>query len=155
MNILIIYATNSGATEIVSQIVEETLAEHKLTVTRKDVTTVTPEELNAYDLIVFGSPSWDFDGKEGWPHEHFIPFMDAVRPMKFQDKKFAIFGLGDSSYTHFCGAVDHLEKLVADVSGKLIIESLKIDGFYFNQAENSEKAKTWAQTLASLAQSNA
>lgn len=151
MNTLIIYATNSGATEIVSQIVEEVLTGKGMTVTRKDVTQVKPEDLDAFELILLGSPSWDFDGKEGWPHEHFVPFMDALKQKVFEGKKFAVFGLGDSSYNVFCGAVDHLENLILTVKGTRICQSLRIDGFYFNQDENSQKARQWAESVVTSA----
>ncbi|MFC1626586.1 flavodoxin domain-containing protein [Patescibacteria group bacterium] len=148
MNILVIYATNSGATEIVSQLVQDTLTKKGHTVTRKEVSTVDTTELTSYDSIILGSPSWDFDGNEGWPHQNYLPFIEQVKSLTLEGKKFAVFGLGDSSYTHFCGAVNHLEDLIKTVKGNLIVESLKIDGFYFKQAEHTETTTKWAEDLS-------
>lgn len=148
MNILVVFATNSGATDVASQLIVDELTQKGTTVTRKEVRDVNVDELPTYDLVVLGSPSWDFEGKEGWPHEDFLPFMETVKTKSFDGKKFAVFGLGDSSYTHFCGAVEHLEETVKAAKGTLVVPSLKIDGFYFKQDENSAKAKTWADEVA-------
>lgn len=148
MNILILYATNSGATDIVSQIVGDTLTAQGHTVTRKQVHESSPDDLGQFDAIVLGSPSWDFDGKEGQPHEDYFPFMEKLGDKTFENKPFAVFGLGDSSYTVFCGAVEHLEALVAKLKGKKAVESLKIDGFYYKQDIHTEATKAWAEQLA-------
>ena len=63
------------------------------------------------------------------------------------DKSFAVFGCGDKSYLHFCGAVDELEGFVAQVKGKTASESLKIDGFFFDLEGNTEKIESWAAGL--------
>ncbi len=148
MNTLILFATNSGATDIVSQLIADTLTQNGQTVTRKMVHETSPDDLGNFDAIVLGSPSWDFDGKEGQPHEDYFPFMEKLADKTFENKPFAVFGLGDSSYTHFCGAVEHLEALVAKLKGKKIIDSLKIDGFYYKQDIHTQSTKTWAENLA-------
>lgn len=132
---------------MVSQIVEEVFTQNSHTVTRKEVSQTQPDELGNYDLVVLGSPSWDFEDKEGWPHEDYLPFMEQVKGKSFEGKKFAVFGLGDSSYTHFCGAVEHLENIVKEAKGTLVSDSLRIDGFYFNQEQNSEKTREWAKAI--------
>jgi len=126
MNILLLYATYSSGTDIASQTVNDILSQkHK--VTRKLV--------------------WDYEGKEGQPHQDFINFILNCANKTFENKSFAVFGLGDSSYAHFCGGVDELNSFVNKIKGKLIIDSLKIDGFYFNQADNLEKITSWTNDL--------
>lgn len=147
MNILLIYATNSGATDMASQIVEAELASKGHTVTRKQVRETTPDELGSFEVVILGSPSWDFDGKEGMPHEDFQPFMESAKGKAFENKPFAIFGLGDSSYAVFCGAVAHLEDFVKELKGKLVVESIRIDGFYYRQDVHTQALKEWSEKL--------
>ena len=153
MNVLVAYATNSSGTLVSSVIVANKLITANHTVAHKDIRTVRPDELASYDLIVFGSPSWDYKSKEGrlegQPHEFFRKFMSDAKDLKLPDKRFAIFGLGDTAYINFCGAVDHLLKFVEGMGGKLVIDPLRIDGFYFNQPENEKKVMTWAEKLKS------
>ncbi len=153
MNILVAYATNSGGTADAANIVSTALTSGNHQVTTKMIHDVAPDDLAAFDLILFGSPSWDYQDKEGVPHEDFIAFMEKMKGLPagrqgktLPNKNVAIFGLGDSSYTHFCGAVDHLEEFVKTLQGKLMSESLRIDGYYTHPG-NQEKVKEWAEHL--------
>ncbi len=130
------------------QVVEETLKQKNHAISLKEISEISPPDLNTYDAIIFASPSWEVGGKDGQPHENFFLFMQKIQGTKFAGKKFGVFGLGDRSYPTFCGAVDHLEKIVADLGGSLIIPSLRIDGYFFNQAVHDESLKKWADDFS-------
>ena len=68
MKILIVYATNSGGTQLAAQIVQETLVKHSLTAELKEVRDTSADEFEGYDLVILSSPSWDYEGLEGQPH---------------------------------------------------------------------------------------
>jgi flavodoxin I len=147
VTILVAYATNSSGTETVSSIITDFLATQNHTVAHKNIKEVKKDELPAYDLIIFGSPSWKYHDTEGQPHEFFTKFMTENAALTLQDKKFAVYGLGDSAYMTFCGAVGYLEEYVQKIGGQLVVPSLKIDGFYFRQKENTEKILSWLHSL--------
>lgn len=130
-----------------SQTVSDTLTKLDHSVTMKDVRDTNPDELDSYDLIILGSPSWDYEGKEGQPHTDFLPFMEKFKENQLKDIQFAILGLGDSSYSHFCGAVDVLTEFVQKLGGKMKPEPLKIDGFYFDQEKNTKLIQEWTNKL--------
>lgn len=117
-------------------------------VTMKQVTETTAEEITAAPMIIFGSPSWDFDDKEGMPHEDYMPLMDKLKTINAENKPFAVFGLGDSSYRVFCGAVDHLEELIKTMKAKLIVPSLRIDNYFADQTKHTEAINSWADSIA-------
>ncbi|OGG18790.1 hypothetical protein A3D78_02125 [Candidatus Gottesmanbacteria bacterium RIFCSPHIGHO2_02_FULL_39_14] len=148
MKILLVFATNSGGTQLASQIVAETLTKNNHQVTVKEVREVSPADFAAADLIILASPSWDYESLEGQPHPDYRPFMEGIKDQKFAGKKFAVIGLGDSSYTYFCGAVNVLEDFIKKIDGTLVTDSIKIDGFYLDQSTNSQKLDMWAQNLA-------
>ncbi len=147
MNILIAYATYSGGTQAASEFLNQTLTGLGHTVTVKMISEVSFEDSLTYDLRIFGSPSWDNDGLEGQPHMDFVTFMNNSVDKKFAGKPVAVFGLGDSSYGHFCGAVDIIEEFVKKAEGKLVVESLKIDGYLFNMDSNNQLLTEWANKL--------
>ena len=149
MKILILYATHSGSTQQASQVLADNLESNNMKAVLKQVNQTDPHEIINYDSIVLASPSWDYDGKEGMPHEDYISFMDKAKDFVWKEKSFAVLGLGDSSYTHFCGAVNHLEKFIREKEGKLIIDSLKIDGYYFDQDTYDNNIKNWSEKLTS------
>lgn len=131
-----------------AQAVSDKLTATGHTVTMKQVVETTPEDITAAPMVVFGSPSWDFDGKEGMPHEDYLPLMEKLKTVNAENKPFAVFGLGDSSYTHFCGAVDHFEELVKTMKGKLAVPSLRIDKFFSDQTKHMEAINAWTEGLA-------
>ena len=148
MNILLIYATNSGTTMTSAQTVSDKLTAKGHTVTMKEAREAKPEDLDSPEAIVLASPSWDFSGHEGMPHEDYVPLIEQLKTKILENKPFAILGLGDSSYKHFCGAVDHLEELVKTMKGKLVVPSLRIDKFYSDQTGNMDKINAWADQVA-------
>jgi flavodoxin I len=146
MNILILYATYSGGTQTASQIIFDQL-KSKHTVTYKTPLEIDPKNINKYDLVIFCSPTWDYNGKEGQPHEDFINFFEKAKHETYSNINFAVMGLGDSSYTKFCGCVEVIEIFIKNHGGLLKIPSLKIDGFFFNQNENLKVIQNWTNKL--------
>lgn len=147
MNTIVLYATNSGGTYMAAQIVADVFKQAGNQFDLKNVKELEPNSLVNYDLIVIGSPSYDYNGKEGQPHEEVTNFLSKLAKETLQNKKIAIFGLGDSSYMEFCGAVKVMEKILSDLGAKQIAESLSIDGFFFQQDQNTQKITAWAKNL--------
>lgn len=149
MNVLIVYATYSGGTEQGTQVIAEALKEKKYSVTIKRADSASVDEFKDYDLVILGSPSWlDLDYKNGRPHQYMIELMDKAGDVKTPKTKYAIFGMGDTNYAWFCGAVDYLQDFVKQLGGQLAYDSLRIDGFYFDEEKNREKIEKWAASLS-------
>ena len=147
MKTLMLYATYSGGTQIAVQSVEAEFVKKNHSVTLKTPSQVNPDEIPSFDCIIFASPSWDYEGKGGQPHEEFFSLFPKLEKLDLSGKKIAIFGLGDTSYPEFCGAVDVLEKFVTDHKGTLSLPSHRINGFLFNQEEETKKLVEWASTF--------
>lgn len=144
MNILLVFATNSGTTQTVAHMIADSLKDHAVTI--KEARVATPQDFAGAQVIILGSPSWDFDGNEGFPHEDFLPLMDKMKTTRIE-KPFAVFGLGDSSYKFYNGAVDHLEEFVKTIGGTLAAPSLKIDKYYSDVDGNTAKITAWVEEL--------
>lgn len=147
MKILISFATNSGATQQASQIAADALTAGGHAVDIKHAKETTPEDITGHDAVVLATPSWDYADKEGMPHEDMMALMTKLENNSYVGKSFAILGLGDSSYTVFCGAVEHLENFVKKIKGKFSVQALRVDGFYY-KPENTDNVKKWAENLA-------
>lgn len=147
MNILVIYATYSSSTQTAVAYLGELLTNQSHAVTIKQAQAVTAADFADPQLIVFASPSWLIDGKDGQPHEDMLSLMQTFSTISFAGKKIAVLGLGDTSYAHFCGAVDHIEQFVKDHQGTLVVPSLRIDGYYMNQDANNQTLTQWSQSL--------
>lgn len=149
MKTLILYATNSGATFIGATIIEEKLKEKGWEVTVKRPSEIKIEEIKNYELVIVGSNSWMFEETEGHFHEEYVDLFEKVEKANFswENIKVAIFGMGDATYTTFCGAVDLLEKYFKGKKAIVYPESLRIDRFFDNQFGKTEKIVVWTNSL--------
>lgn len=150
MNILVVYATYSSGTETATNSIQQWLEENGYSVLIKNALDTSPQDLLDQDLIVLGSPSWMVDKKDGQPHDNFFQLMNKCSDLKLNNKSFAVFGLGDTAFAHFCGAVDVLENFMKKRGGKQIIDSLKIDSFYFEEEKNEILLQQWLEKLHQL-----
>jgi len=107
----------------------------------------SPEGMCAqFDLVVFGCPTYGDDPCE--VQEDFEPVLDALESTGVGGKKVAVFGLGDSSYTHFCGAVDMIIERVKECGGSLVGEPLRIDDPHY---DHEDEVRKWAKGVAAAA----
>lgn len=147
MNILLVFATNSGSTAQAAKIIADVLTAKGHIVSVKDAKIATPEEVTAAPFFILGSPSWDHDGLEGQPLPEMEEFITRCKDVQLNGKPCAVFGLGDSSYTYFCGAVTYLEAFIKRTGGTLTLPSLKVDGFYM-KPDAGENIMKWTEELA-------
>lgn len=148
MTTLLVYATYSSGTLTAAELLVTEFAKKNMAITMvnaKDVPDI--ETLKPFDTIIFASPSWLNRDQEGMPHEFMLGLIDRLQGQTLPGKKMAVFGLGDTSYATFCGAVDHLVKLVKDLKGELVIDPLRIDGFYYEQPANEKLLLEWGNIL--------
>jgi len=148
MKILVCYATYSGGTQKAAEFITQELSQHHV-VTLKKIADTVPSDFEPFDLVILGSCTWErtSDKKDGQLHIAFEEFITKTAGTKFPEKKFAVFGLGDTDYLHFCRAAEYLSAFVKDIQGTEIITPLKLNSFFFNQKESIEQIKTWTQGL--------
>eukprot|EP00767_Chilomastix_cuspidata_P007086 gnl/Chilomastix_cuspidata/7644.p1 GENE.gnl/Chilomastix_cuspidata/7644~~gnl/Chilomastix_cuspidata/7644.p1 ORF type:complete len:157 (+),score=13.00 gnl/Chilomastix_cuspidata/7644:32-472(+) len=140
---IIVYGSTTGNTENTSEMIEKILSSKGIDVTVKDVSDIKPEDTKNYDLVVFGCSTWGEDEIE--LQDDFVPFYEDLGNADLSGRKVAVFGCGDSSYTHFCGAVDAIEEKARELGANLVSESLKIDG---DPDDNESDIKSWAEEIA-------
>lgn len=146
MNITIIYATNTGNTYLTAQVIHEILGkDHQVQMINAN--DAKPEDIENQDLILLGSSSWDWQGKEGHPIHSMMDYLESLKEKNLSNQKFVLFGTGDSAFRIFCGAVDHLQDFVKDQGGNIIFDPLKVDKFYIDILAKVEQVKKWAQEL--------
>ncbi|MFA5560938.1 MAG: flavodoxin [Acholeplasmataceae bacterium] len=87
-NVLVVYWSGTGNTEIMAEKIKEGLEAGGATVDLRSVDQVDPGEINDFDKIAFGCPSM---GVEVLEEEEFEPFFAEVES-QLQGKKVALFG---------------------------------------------------------------
>lgn len=154
MKIYLVYGTNSSGTQAVSEIIGDVLQKAGHDITIKRANEPGADALTGYDVVILGSCTWErFEGKkrlEGQLQQHMYDLVQKFQGEKMPGQKFAVFGLGDNSYTSFCAAADHLEQFVNDLGGKRIVTTLRVDSFFFDMENNRERAAEWAKKIQSV-----
>ena len=138
---LVVFGSTTGNTETVAEVVAKVLEESGMVVDLKDAAKVKAAGLaEGYDLVVFGCSTWGDDAIE--LQEDFIPLYDDLDAAGLGGRKVAVFGCGDSSYTHFCGAVDAIAEMAAALGAEVVDPPLKID-----VSPDKDEAVAWAKGL--------
>ena len=151
MNIFVTYASDSGSTQSIAEVVAETLRSAENEVTVKEATEASMTDATQADLVLIGSPSYEVEGMDGMPHRNILEFLVKLESGDLSGKKFGFFGCGDSSYPKFCGAMDKLEDFGKSANVEQITDSLRLDQYYMDMEGNNTKASEWAQGLLSNA----
>lgn len=121
--VLLVYASMTGNTEEMADLIEKGLQSEEIGVIKNDVLDVTASDIEEYDAIILGAYTWG----EGELPDEFEDFYDEMAEMDLTGKTFAVFGSGDTAYEFFCGAVDLIEARVTEKGGRLILEALKVE----------------------------
>ncbi|MCO4851035.1 flavodoxin [Bacillus vallismortis] len=130
--ILLVYATMSGNTEAMADLIEKGLQEAEAEADRFEVMDIDDAQLfNDYDHIMMGTYTW---GDGDLPDE-FLDLAEDMDEIDFSGKTCAVFGSGDTAYEFFCGAVDTLEAKIKERGGEIVLPSVKIE----NNPEGEEE----------------
>lgn len=132
MKIGVIYASMSGNTEAIADMIVEQLAEQNHEVEQKDMLSLSANDLLTYDLVFMGMYTW---GDGDYPDEC-LDIIEEMEQLDLNQQLFAIFGSGDTSYPEFCGALDKLKELIESQSGICLGEPLRIE---FNPSKADEE----------------
>ncbi|WP_422388408.1 flavodoxin [Bacillus altitudinis] len=113
----------SGNTEAMADLIEKGLKEAGASVDRHEAMDIDAELLHDYSHILLGAYTWG----DGDLPDDFIDLYEEMEELDLAGKAFAVFGSGDTSYEHFCGAVDLIEEKVKELGGDIVLPSIKIE----------------------------
>ncbi|WP_049721203.1 flavodoxin [Gilvimarinus polysaccharolyticus] len=136
----LIYGTDTGNTEEVGDKIASALAAHGVVVEMLNVSDASPEQIEQFDFIIMGIPTWDFGGiQEDWEN-----FEEQILATKLTDKTVALYGLGDQlGYGYyFVDAMGWLNERVLK-AGATVIGHWPCEGYTYDEslAVNAEKTE--------------
>ncbi|UTF60606.1 flavodoxin [Gilvimarinus sp. DA14] len=130
-NVGLIFGTDTGNTEEIGEKITTALAAHGVIVEMINVTDTSPEEIEGFDFIIMGIPTWDFGGiQEDWEE-----FEEQILATKLAGKTVALYGLGDQrGYGfYFLDAVGWLNERVLK-AGAQVIGHWPTKGYDFDES---------------------
>lgn len=142
--VIIVYSSLTGNTEEMSEVIESGVKEAGLEVVRKDGYDAKAAELLDYDGIIIGAYTWG----DGELPDEFLDFFEEMEELDLTGKKAAVFGSGDTSYPHYCGAVVLIENKLRELGAEIVHESLKFE--YNASNEELQQGKTIGYEIAGV-----
>ncbi|SFB12756.1 flavodoxin I [Lentibacillus halodurans] len=123
-NVLVLYASLTGSTEIMAESITEYLREKGHDVAHKsfDLDPIEVKRLEDFDVIMFGSYSWDDDIP--FEVEDFYEDMDDV---DLTGKLVGVFGSCDAYYDIYGPAIDTLASRAAERKATVYEEKFKFE----------------------------
>ncbi|TVP88395.1 MAG: flavodoxin, partial [Alkalicoccus sp.] len=104
MSVLIVYATLSGHTEELAEMIKERLEKAGLEVLVEEAYDTEAGNFHEYEAVILGSYTWG----DGDVPDDMMDLYEELEEKDLHGHQFAVFGSGDTGYMHFAGAVDHL-----------------------------------------------
>ncbi|MBD7968127.1 flavodoxin [Paenibacillus gallinarum] len=147
-NILIVYASLTGNTEEIAELIAEGIKKQSHTAVLKTAEECRADEVLNYDGSLIGLYTW---GDGDLPDE-FLDFYEELDEVDLTGYPVSLFGSGDTSYDLFCGAVDTAEAKVKERGAVIMESSLKIEYSPLDEEKNDCRAfgARFAYRLASM-----
>jgi flavodoxin I/flavodoxin II len=117
-NIGLVFGTDTGNTEECGEKISAALAEHGCSVEMINVTDTSSTEIESFEVVIMGIPTWDFGGiQEDWEE-----FEEDILSTNLKGKIVALYGLGDQlGYgDYFVDAMGWLHERVVKAGAKVI-----------------------------------
>ena len=146
-NIVIIYGTTSGNTEMVVSKVAELLKDKGHQATLKRVELSQPQDLLKGDVTILASPTYG----HGLLPEEMMVFIEQVKKEgQVKSRRFAVIGLGDPKYDpeHHIESATTLERFIKEEGGTLALPALRISRSPVLWLET--RVKEWADELITV-----
>lgn len=124
--IKIIYASTSGNVEIVCQKIAEVLEKQGLKTSLHRAEQTKIDEVKNHDYFILATSTWE----HGAINPFFKPLREEIKKTDMSGKFAGIVGLGDTRYEEvlFCEGAEKLKRAFISSGGKVIYNTLKIDG---------------------------
>lgn len=139
---LIVYASMTGTTAGIAELLAQNLRALKINVLVKECTELYPKEFIDYDICIMATYTYGSDGALPEEAEDFYFDLEEVNLI---GKIFGVLGSGDRIYEKFCPAVDDFDKQFEKTRATRGAKTLKIN-LSPNQADK-ENIKRFAEDL--------
>lgn len=137
--ITILYGSETGNAQQVAEQAKERAEARGLKARVFDMADYKPRELKSERLLMVVTATHG-EGDPPDPAESFHEFLYSRKAPKLQDAKFAVLGLGDSSYDHFCQTGKDFDARLAELGAERLCERVDCDVDY------DEPAEKWIET---------
>lgn len=138
----IVYASMTGNTEEIADIVAKKLEELGHTVDINECTTVDASDFEDGDIVIIATYTYG----EGELPDEILDFYDDLKELDLSGKIYGVVGSGDTFYDNFCQSVDDFEDAFAMTGATKGSDSVKVD--LAAEKEDIERLEVFAEELS-------
>ncbi|GGH41904.1 flavodoxin [Paenibacillus silvae] len=120
---LVAFASMTGNTEEIAELIVEGITQSGHEVDLKSVTDCNAADVLDYDGFMIGVYTWG----DGELPDEFLDFYEELDELDLSGRRAAVFGSGDTSYEQFCKAVDLTAEKLQERGAEVSPEKLKIE----------------------------
>ncbi len=119
----IVYASMTGNTEEIADIVSEALEDAGLEVEMNECTQVDAEDFEDADICIVATYTYG----DGELPDEIVDFYEDLQELDLSGKIFGVCGSGDTFYDDFCQSVDDFEAAFSKTGATKAVDSVKVD----------------------------
>ena len=142
----IFYASLTGNTEEIADIIAESLEDLDFDVEIEECSNVSASDFEDADLCVVATYTY---GDGDLPDE-IVDLYDDLLEMDLSGKVFGVCGSGDTFYDYFCKSVDDFEAVFTQIGAKKGADSVKVD--LAAEEDDIQRLEEFAKKLATAAE---
>lgn len=142
----IVYASMTGNTEEIADIVAEAFEDLELEVEIDECTQVDAADFEKADICVVATYTY---GDGDLPDE-IVDFYEDLQEIDLSGKIFGVCGSGDTFYDDFCKSVDDFEAVFTQIGAKKGADSVKVD--LAAEEDDIQRLEEFAKKLATAAE---
>ncbi|MFC0233331.1 flavodoxin [Vagococcus entomophilus] len=142
----IVYASMTGNTEEIADIVAEELENLGIDVEKEECTQVDAEDFNDADICIVATYTYG----DGELPDEIVDFYEELQDTTLNGKVFGVVGSGDTFYEFFCQSVNDFEQAFLKTGATKGAESVKVD--LAAEEEDIEKLEAFAKKVVETVQ---
>lgn len=139
----IVYASLTGNTEEIADIVAEALENLEIEVDINECTQVDAADFKEADICIVATYTYD----EGELPDDIVDLYEELQELDLSGKLYGVVGSGDTFYEEFCKSVDDFEAAFEKTGAKKGATSVKVD--LAAEEDDIVKLEEFAKSLAS------
>lgn len=140
MAVKILYGTETGNSEELAKQACETLKKDNIDCEVSDMGDVSLNDLKSYKTVLFITSTWG-DGDAPGNAVDLLEALQAEKEKCLSDMNYAVFGIGESIYEHFCQAAIDFDEALANLGAKRLLPVEK------SEDDNESNLQEWLKNL--------
>jgi sulfite reductase (NADPH) flavoprotein alpha-component len=128
----ILWGSQTGNAANLAQVISDSLTDAGFETSVHDMGSVDPEAIHAYQTVIFVTSTYG-DGEAPDNASEWLSFLKYEDSLKLDHLHYAVLGLGDPYYPHFCQCGKDFDQYLNKHGAKALLPRLDCDRYFEEQ----------------------